>query len=167
MRVRGRLKFSADSLDFFKGKDAGVSASERIRGIVLHDILSCVRVPSDLKQAVECALMQGLLTPEEAVTANGLLQKAIESVEDKGWFDTDDVIVYNETSLIDTDGQVYRPDRVMVRDGRVMVVDYKFGEHRREYERQVRRYMDIWRRRGYEYVSGYLWYVDASSIVEL
>lgn len=167
VRVRGRLKFSADSLDFFKGKNAGVSASERIRGIVLHDILSCVRVPSDLKQAVECALMQGLLTPEEAVTANGLLQKAIESVEDKGWFDTDDVIVYNETSLIDTDGQVYRPDRVMVRDGRVMVVDYKFGEHRREYERQVRRYMDIWRRRGYEYVSGYLWYVDASSIVEL
>ena len=104
---------------------------------------------------------------EEADTAYRLLEKAIESVMDRGWFGPGAGKVYNETSLIDTDGQVYRPDRVVVGNGRVMVIDYKFGEHHRQYERQVKKYMDIWKRRGYEDVSGYLWYVDASSIVEV
>lgn len=167
VRMRGRLKFSADSLDFFREDEAGVSASERVRGILLHDILSEVIEPSDLKAAVDYALMQGTVTAEEADTAYRLLEKAIESVRDRGWFGPGAGKVYNETSLIDTDGQVYRPDRVVVGNGRVMVIDYKFGEHHRQYERQVKKYMDIWKRRGYEDVSGYLWYVDASSIVEV
>ena len=167
VRVRGRLKFSADSLDFFREGHAGVAASERIRGIVLHDILSEVKVSSDLKQAVDFMLMQGTITDDEAEIIHPFLTQALESVKARGWFDENAEIVYNETSLIDTDGQIYRPDRVVICRGKVMIVDYKFGEHRRQYERQVKRYADIWRRMGYEDVSGYLWYVDASSVVEV
>ena len=47
------------------------------------------------------------------------------------------------------------------------MIDYKFGEHYKKYERQVARYMDMWRRMGYEKVSGYLWYLDSGNIVEL
>ena len=76
-------------------------------------------------------------------------------------------ILYNEASLIDTDGSVHRPDRVVVSEDVVQVIDYKFGEHYRKYERQVKRYMDMWRRMGYDKVSGYLWYLDSGNIVEL
>ena len=55
----------------------------------------------------------------------------------------------------------------MVEDGEVKVIDYKFGEHYRKYERQVKRYMDMWRRMGYENVSGFLWYLDSGNIIEL
>jgi RecB family endonuclease NucS len=56
---------------------------------------------------------------------------------------------------------------VLVQDGAVTIIDYKFGEHRRSYERQVTRYMDMWRRMGYADVSGFLWYVDSGNVVEL
>jgi hypothetical protein len=154
-------------MDFFHEDEAGVSASNRIRGIVLHDILSHVRTSEDLGKAVDHARMSGDLTGDEAETARELLTAALDSVKDRGWFAEDVEMMYNEVSLIDTDGEIYRPDRVMIRDGKVIVVDYKFGEHRRTYEKQVRKYMDIWRRMGYETVSGFLWYVDVLSVVEV
>ena len=166
-RVRGRLKLSEDAKDFFKENEVGVTASSRIRGIVLHDILSHVKTRRDLEQAVDYVRMAGSLTAEEAETACELLTGAMDSVQDRGWFADDVELIYNEASLIDTDGEVYRPDRVMVRGGKVCVVDYKFGEHHRKYEKQVRKYMDMWRKMGYEDVSGFLWYVDALSVMEV
>ena len=167
IRERGRLKFSADSLDFFKDDQAGVSSSNRIRGIVLHDILAQVSLPSDIPAAVENAKHNGLLTAEEAQTALEHLTDAVSKVADRNWFPENPDALYNETSLIDTDGSVYRPDRVLVICGKVIIIDYKFGEHHRSYERQVKRYMDMWRRMGYDEVSGFLWYVDSGNVVEL
>ena len=167
VRERGRLKFSADSLDFFKEDQAGVSASNRIRGIVLHDILAQVKMPEDIPFAVDSARQNGYLTEEEAGVALEHLTSAVEAVAGRNWFPKDSEAIYNEASLIDTDGSVYRPDRVVVAGGEVLVIDYKFGEHHRKYERQVGRYVNIWRRMGYEKVSGYLWYLDSGNIVEL
>ena len=70
-----------------------------------------------------------------------------------------------ETTLIDTDGQEYRPDRVVIRDGRVTVIDYKFGAERPAYARQVARYADIYRRMGHPQVETVLWYVPSDRIV--
>ena len=72
---------------------------------------------------------------------------------------SEDTEVLNETQLIDTDGQVYRPDRVLIKDGKVTVIDYKFGEKNRRYHRQVARYADIYRRMGYSEITPIIWYV--------
>ena len=167
VRERGRLKFSSDALDYFRNEQAGVSASNRLRGIVLHDIIAQVKVPADIHPAVRNAQSGGLLTADEAEVALAHLTDAVAKVGARGWFPENPDALYNEVSLIDTDGSVYRPDRVLVTCGKVIVVDYKFGEHRRSYERQVKKYMDIWRRMGYDEVSGFLWYVDSGNVVEL
>lgn len=165
---RGRLRFSADAVDFFSPEgQAGVSASNRIRGVVLHDILSRVVVSDDLDAAVRTSVMNGELSECEAAEARILLSGRIASVMDYAWFDVPGAKVLNETSLIDTDGEIYRPDRVVVKDGRVVIIDYKFGEHRRSYERQLMKYADIWRRMGQEDVSAFLWYVQTGEVVKV
>ena len=165
--VRGRLKFSADALDFFsdQGK-TGVAASNRIKGVVLHDILSRVERPSDLAGAVKTSVLSGDLTEAEAEEVSALLSVRISEVASMGWFPEGKGCVLNETSLIDTDGNIYRPDRVVLGDGKVHIIDYKFGEQDSRYLRQVRRYADIWRRMGYEKVYSYLWYVQTGDIVQ-
>jgi hypothetical protein len=60
VRERGRLKYTADSIDFFSEEgEAGISASNRIKGVVLHDILSRIIVAEDLENTSmsihECA----------------------------------------------------------------------------------------------------------------
>ena len=167
VRERGRLKFSADALEFFDENQSCVSSSNRIRGIVLHDILAQVKLPEDISPAVENAKLNGLLTADEAEIALRHLTDAVSGVADRNWFPANPTALYNEVSLIDVDGLVYRPDRVVVVDGEVKVIDYKFGEHHRRYERQVKKYMEMWGKMGYGNVSGYLWYLDSGNIVEL
>ena len=166
VKERGRLKFSADSLDFFTEEgNAGISASNRIMGVVLHDVLAHVRTPDDLTAAVSDAVLSGDLTCSEAENVKGLLETRINQVRSRGWFPACADNILNETSLIDTDGRIYRPDRVVLDEGRVIIVDYKFGEHDRRYERQLKRYSDIWRRMGYEDVSAFLWYIHTGNII--
>lgn len=168
VRERGRLKFSADALDFFsEDGEAGVSASNRIRGVVLHDILADVIRPDDLDNAVRKSLQSGDITLSEAEEVRSLLSERIAEAAAYGWFPDGAADILNESTLIDTDGGMYRPDRVVLAEGRVMIVDYKFGMHDRRYERQIRKYADIWRRMGHGDVSAYIWYVHTGEVVEV
>ena len=168
VRERGRLKFSADSLDFFsEDGQAGVSASNRIKGVVLHDVLSAIVSQGDLDQAVTNALMSGVLTSDEAQTAKSLLEERIAQVADRGWFTEDRDKVLNEVNIIDSDGQLLRPDRVVKDGDKVMIIDYKFGEHYRKYETQMKKYVDVWKRMGYADVSACLWYVHTGEILQV
>ncbi len=168
VRERGRLKFTADALDFFsKDGETGVSASNRIKGVVLHDILAHVNVPEDLEGAVRQAVQAGELTGAEADEAYRLLSERIAAAAGRGWFPSDADRILNEASLIDTDGQICRPDRVVIADGKVIIIDYKFGEHHRIYERQLKKYAGIWSRLGYEDVTSHLWYVHTDEVMKV
>jgi len=163
---RTRLKFSTDAADFF-GADGSVSldASPRLRGIVLHDILAKVEAPEQLQEAVEQSVRDGRMNEEEGRAAFSLLSERVAA--HKEWFSLSSDAGRNEVSVIDTDGETYRPDRVIIDGGRVTVIDYKFGTAHGSYRRQVRHYMDIYRRMGYPDVSGFLWYVNDDEVVKL
>lgn len=168
VRERGRLKYSADSLDFFSEEgEAGISASNRIKGVVLHKILSGMTVASDLERACRAALDSGDVTEQEYLSVLELLGDRIASARKRGWFTDDPSGVLNETDLIDSDGEIHRPDRVIVSDGKVTVVDYKFGVHYSKYERQLQKYADIWRRMGYADVVAFLWYVHTDEVMQV
>ena len=166
---RGRLKFSRDAADFF-GPDGlvGPQASARLRGLVLHDILSAVKVPGDLGAAVDRAVAAGALPADDRESVLAFLGGRLDDVASRGWFDGEGAEVLNEASLIGTDGREHRPDRVVLRtDGSVVVVDYKFGRPEAEHRDQVARYEDLYRRMGYGEVSGFLWYVESGEVVSV
>ena len=53
----------------------------------------------------------------------------------------------------------------MITGNRVVVVDYKFGEHAdQRYHSQVRNYLKLIRQMGYDEVEGFLWYVELNKI---
>ena len=163
---RGRLKFSADAADYFScDGNTGVTASNRLKGIVLHDVLSRVTVPGDLRRALSVSVCAGDMDESESEEAFALLSGRIAGVSRMGWFPSDPSGVSTEVTLIDTDGSLYRPDRMVVAGDSVIIVDYKFGEPRRSHERQVARYADICRRMGYREVSAFLWYVFTDEVV--
>ena len=168
VRERGRLKYSADSLDFFNDEgEAGISASKRIKGVVLHDILSRIALPSDLDDSIMTARISGDINSDEAEQIRTLLAGRLSEVESLGWFTEGADKVYNEATLIDTDGRLFRPDRVVVSGRTVMIIDYKFGEHHDKYSRQLALYADMWKRMGYDDVTASLWYVQTGEIVKV
>jgi len=72
-------------------------------------------------------------------------------------------IIYREKGVL----QTRRPDRVMMKDGEVIVVDFKFGKKRKTYNKQVKEYMDLLSDMGYEHIRGYLWYVFNNELEEI
>ena len=161
LNPKARLRLSADSVDFFSEEGcAGAAASSRIRGVVLHDILAHVQVPSDLEAAVLQSVASGDVAVEEAPEILELLSGRLAEGAAKGWFPEEADKILNEVEMMDSNGQIYRPDRVVVEGRKVMVIDYKFGEHHAAYERQIAGYADMWRRMGYDDVTAILWYVQ-------
>lgn len=63
--------------------------------------------------------------------------------------------------------QTRRPDRVMIKDGKVVVVDFKFGKKKDVYRKQVEEYMQLLGAMGYTDIKGYLWYVFANELDEV
>jgi hypothetical protein len=164
---RGRLKFTADALEFFKPEQDGGTSSKRLKGVVLHNILSRVALPEDLEKSVRKACLEGEISEEQHDEVMEILEKAVKDGQARGWFPSDRKCIYNEMSLMDVGGQEYRPDRVLVVDGEVVIIDYKFGEHHKKYERQVKQYASLWGRMGYEKIKAFLWYVQAGEVIEV
>ncbi len=162
VRERGRLKFSSDAVDFFSD-----DPSPRLKGLLLHDILSDVVVPSDLDEAVARRVRHGDIDASEAVKYKELLEERIASVSSKGWFPEDRRVVGNEVSLIDVDGSIHRPDRVIVSGNSVFIIDYKFGEEHGKYRKQIARYAELYRAMGYVDVKACLWYVYENKFLYL
>ncbi|MCH5327469.1 MAG: UvrD-helicase domain-containing protein [Coprobacter sp.] len=136
-------------------------------GILMHEILSTIRSAEDLSAAVRPYVLSGQLTSGEADEAVSHIRTWISAPEVSRWF-APDVQVLNEIEILRPDGLFYRPDRVVLSDGEVTVIDYKFGKVEREsYCRQVERYVSLIREMGYASVTGYIWYVELSKIVKV
>ena len=164
--IGDRLKASADASDFF-GEDGavGVSASPRRNGIALHGILSRVQTASDLRAAVDDAVLNGQLSMEEGEDAFALLSERIAAHPE--WFAERGL---NETALFDANGFEHRPDRVVISGNSALVLDYKFGESTprsdARYSGQVSLYMKLFAALGFK-VSGAVWYVVPDKLVTL
>ena len=165
----GRLTPSQEADDFFGDEGlAGIDASPRLRGIVLHDILSEVRRPQELADAVAAAVRDGWLDAAGGQKAHLMLQERIAAHPD--WFPASpdaSVQVLNEQSLFDADGSEFRPDRVVLQARRAVIVDYKFGQEKESYRYQLRRYARLWRQLGYEVAGAYVWYVEDDRVIPI
>lgn len=148
-----RFVASSDAWDYFS--EEGIGQSKRLRGIEQHALLSRIRTSDDAPE---------VLRSIEPQTRELLLERISAHSE---WF-SPELKTLNEVAIIDSFGNTNRPDRVLVDgEGRVTVIDFKFGEEDEKYSGQVRRYMRLFREMGYGEVSGYIWYVPTDKIIQV
>ena len=161
----GKLRLKKDSERF--PTDNFEEISPRSRGRIMHKVFESLRSWEDMGQALKTLEMNGSLSVEDVQKAREMINEAQKDPLIQSWFDGSWDVVRNESSIIIPDETlaVRRPDRVMEKDGRLVVVDYKFGQKEdNRYRRQVENYMSLAREMGYADVSGYIWYVEAGII---
>ena len=130
----------------------------------MHEVLSRVRVVSDVESAIKDYLRAGVVGQEEADQLVARLGALLATPGVEAWYDGS-TRVLNEVDILLGKGETRRPDRVMIGDGKVTVVDYKFGEKTSSrYQRQMREYVRLIRKMGYPVVEGFLWYVALGKI---
>lgn len=140
------------------GFDYDPDDSMRQWGIVLHKALSLIYSSHDVSAALEELVRQGELSgnPSHVKKYAEVIEKKLAEPEIASWFDGS-WTVKNEPTLLGPSGTM-RPDRVMEKDGKAIVLDYKFGSPDPMHQKQINRYVQALKRMGYSNVEGRLLY---------
>ena len=165
------FKQSNRSADFIRGDEDEEESlrSQYIRqGQLLHTLFASIDTREDLPSAIERLLFEGVIeSAEKAEEIRKVAERALSLDEVKDWY-SGEWTLYNECSIIYNDEQgkmqTRRPDRVMMKDDEVVVVDFKFGKKKPEYATQVREYMFLLSEMGYTDIKGYIWYVYSGEL---
>lgn len=149
------------------GKNYFIGDMHRKYGNLMHDLLSEIRTVADIRLAVEHYFLKGIIAKQEMDPLICRLEELLSKPEVQEWYDGSS-IVYNEIDILAPDAGMKRPDRVLLKDGKVTVIDYKFGEQTsKRYHRQMENYIKLIKAMGYVDVKAYLWYVELDKIEEV
>ena len=164
--ITDRIAILRKGLDYF-------SEEQQLRyGHTMHLILAEIETTEDIEGALERAISQGLIAPDEEDDVRQSLQRVVSHSECARWFDGSGV-VRNECSIIGggLEGS-RRPDRIIFygdegadRDQTsVEIIDYKFGHFDKRYYAQIQGYQALFQRMGYRDVKGWLCYIEKDKI---
>ncbi len=170
MRHDIEFRQSNRSADFIAGVDEAESNRRFInRGRLLHTLFSAIETEADIDDAISRLVFEGIIgRAETEEEIRELTRKAFAQPQIKDWY-SGTWQLFNECDIIwQENGELRnrRPDRVMMRNGVIVVVDFKFGKPNKKYNKQVQGYIELLIRMGYDAtaISGYLWYVEEEII---
>lgn len=132
------------------------------RGKLLHKIFSSIHTTEDIDPILKSLEFEGIIgSGKMTKDIRKAISNLLKNKEVCEWF-SDKWNIRNECNILTwQNGEIEekRPDRVMIGSDETIVVDFKFGSPRPEYEDQVRQYVHTLINMGYPKVKGYLWYV--------
>lgn len=159
---KDKLKFKPYG-DWFIGADN--EPERRVdHGRLMHEIFERIIIADDIENAVLHKYREGIIDRSGAGKIIKYIRDLLQNTDVSGWFDGS-WLVRNETGILLADGSIKRPDRVMVKNNRLVVIDYKFGgQVRSDHRLQIRQYMNELVKMGYSDPDGYIWYVPEGRI---
>lgn len=166
-KVKGEVKIHLASRDFFAEPSTEVNLKKRVNlGTVMHNLLCLIHHKDDEHLAIQQFLRQGIITRQQLPIIQTEMQRFWQLTANRDWF-SEQWRVLNEQDIALPNGLVRRPDRLIIKGDRAVVIDYKFGYGTpRKYETQVQEYMTYMQQMGYQ-VTGYLCYVNRNEIQQV
>jgi ATP-dependent helicase/nuclease subunit A len=127
-------------------------------GSILHEVLAAAARPEDIDRVLNDLLVSGIFKAEEweglRVQALSVLNNTdLQQLLKRGKYSL------TEQTIIDTKGKSYRPDKVLITENGVTIIDYKFTlEESTKHIEQVEHYRQLLLAMGYSNVDTYLFY---------
>lgn len=134
----------------------------RTYGNLVHKMLSEIRYADDVSPVVAKYLLLGLLDDAEADDLKLKLEKLVRHKELQTYF-ADGLKVKNESELIKKDAvgkSFQRPDRVVVTENGLVLIDYKTGVRENEHRRQITEYAEMFDKLGFKNIKKLLVYIS-------
>ncbi len=160
------LRLRLPSQRYFE-QDGTLSA--RDHGVLMHKVFAEASSADQIEEQLTSMLLNGKISQEEHRALSSRISSSLSKEPIKSWFETSWDKVYRESDIIVPKSSNFkRPDRVMIKDNRAIVVDYKFGlRESNKYAKQIEEYMTLLEEMGYEEVTGYIWYIKNDKIVKI
>ncbi|CAL2102598.1 DNA helicase [Tenacibaculum sp. 190130A14a] len=112
-------------------------------GNLIHEMMAKVHNKDDVERVVMLYYKQGVLTGQEKETIYKVLNEIVCHPQIVSYY-TAYKRVINEREIVDVDGQIVIPDRlVFTKNGTVVIIDYKTGKPHKKYHQQLLKYEQV------------------------
>jgi ATP-dependent exoDNAse (exonuclease V) beta subunit len=137
----------------------------------LHEAFIKIKTRKDIPKAIQLLEFEGVVSPKESEEIIELVERIINLPELKALFE-EGLQVDNQREILLNGVDAQCPDRVVMKDGVVHIIDYKTGtsQDQNKHEknaRQVRNYGKLYRQMGYENIELMLVYLETSEVVRV
>jgi ATP-dependent exoDNAse (exonuclease V) beta subunit len=170
-RPDAKIRLKLPSSRYFQGGvEERAQLSPRDFGIAMHRAFEGAVGVDDVWREIGKMAANAAVSQSEFAHLQQLMQRAFSNPLVSEWFGPGWDSVRNEGDILApktaSEYAVRRPDRVMTRGDRAVVVDYKFGlGESDDHATQLKIYMSLLQNMGYSTVQGYIWYVSLDKIV--
>ncbi|WP_435253776.1 UvrD-helicase domain-containing protein [Tenacibaculum sp. A30] len=135
-------------------------------GNLIHEMMAEVTTKEDVKEVVLRYEQQGILPKEKTKEITKKIRQIINHPLLQDYF-SDEVTVYNEREIVDVDGQIVIPDRLVFnKENQVVIIDYKTGKPSKVYHQQLLRYARVLQTMNFKVQKKLLIYIDEEILVE-
>lgn len=133
-------------------------------GILVHYVLSQIKTLADVSGIIQKTVQSGDITSEEALKIERDINQLLQLPIIKSYFE-DGVIVKNEVEILTAEGEILRPDRVVIANEQAIVIDYKTGKkNSSKYHLQMKAYEQALLSLGYQSVKKILLYINEQDV---
>lgn len=135
-------------------------------GNLIHEMMAEIIVKEDVEKTVQRYVQQGVLPQEKTFEVTNSIQQIVNHPQLENYF-SEKVIVYNEREIVDIDGQIIIPDRLVFnQENEVVIIDYKTGKPSKAYHQQLLRYEKVLQTINFKVEKKLLVYIDEEILVE-
>lgn len=141
--------------------------SARKQGIIVHSLLSRIKTTADLDDVLDDGIQEGLILPGDRASLKEKIHGLITNPMLANYFE-EGINIKRESELITREGEILRPDRVIVDAGKTVIIDYKTGRRQdKQHHTQIEKYREAALAMGAATCRCLLVYIDEQAIVEV
>ena len=97
-------------------------------GNLIHEMMAKIITKKDVETIVNKYEQEGIINKEQAKAICADINKIVNHVELQNYY-SNNVTIYNEREIVDVDNQIMIPDRLVVENDVVTIIDYKTGKN--------------------------------------
>jgi DNA polymerase III epsilon subunit-like protein len=132
----------------------------------VHTALAKIKTAADTTAALNSMIQEGLITDEEREKLETTIAKIIALPALAPHFENG-LIVKNESEIITDNGELFRPDRVVITGKKAVIIDYKTGGEKPAHKQQIIQYGDLLLKMGYDVTAKLLVYIEEEKVVTI
>ena len=137
---------------------------------IICTVIGNSKLKEDIEEALNDSLDEGIITKENMLELREKIRRILKLEPVSSWFMPEGE-KYLERELVNAAGKKLRPDRIVITDEKVSVIDYKTGalndKRMIEYRAQVKEYMEAFSSMNYENVEGFIVAIDEEKVISL
>lgn len=118
------------------------------KGNLIHKALSKIAFQNDINEAVKSLKDNGDITSSDAQTLEEKLKQVVFHPKLNTYYNKG-IQVYNEKELLTPEGILLRPDRLVIENKNITIIDYKTGSNSETHKNQLQEYASILKRMDY------------------